>query len=185
MPICQSASQTRGNPKPHDCRVNHETSSKSMEPLSAVELFKRAPVQSNCSAKYAVFIGDDDCSTLSKIREEVFYHVEKWSDTVHTERMLVNYLHKLKSETSFAHGESVLSNKVIDYSGKCFSYSVAQNAGNTDGLHNAIRLIVPHAFGNHEHSWCGYKQDPTSYKHRDLPFGKDFVGETLTLSCHI
>jgi len=43
-----------------------------MEPLRAVELFKRAPVQSNCPAKYAVFIGDDDCSTLSKIREEVF-----------------------------------------------------------------------------------------------------------------
>ena len=63
---CQSASQTGGNPKPHDCRFNHQTSSKSMEPLSAVELFKRAPVQSNCPAKYAVFIGDDDCSTLSK-----------------------------------------------------------------------------------------------------------------------
>jgi len=96
---CQSASQTGGNPKPHDCRVNHQTSSKSMEPLGAVELFKRAPVQSNNPAKYAVFIGDDDCSTLSKIREEVVYHVEKWSDTVHAKRTLINHLHKLKCET--------------------------------------------------------------------------------------
>ena len=179
---CQSASQTGGNPKPHDCRVNHQTSSKSMEPLSAVELFKRAPVQSNCPAKYAVFIGDDDSSTLSKIREEVVYHVEKWSDTLHAKRTLLNHLHKLKTETSFPHSESVLSNKVIDYVGKCFSYSVAHSAGNTDGLQKAIRLIVPHTFGNHKHclqSWCGYKQDPASYKHRDLPFGKDLVGESL------
>ena len=49
---CQSARQTGGNRKPHDCRLNHQMSSKSMEPLSAVELFKRAPVQSNTPAKY-------------------------------------------------------------------------------------------------------------------------------------
>ncbi|KAK2555142.1 hypothetical protein P5673_023112 [Acropora cervicornis] len=101
-----------------------------MEPRSAVELYKKAPVQSNCPAKDAVFIGDDDCPTLSKIRNE--------------------------------------------------------NTGNTDGLQKAIRLtIVPHAFGNHEHclgSWFGYKEDPTSYKHRDLPFGKDLLGESLKRS---
>ena len=92
---------------------------------------------------------------------------------------------KLKTETSSPRGESVLSNKVIDYLGKCFSYSVAQNAGNTDNLQKAIRLIDPHAFGNHEHylkSWCGYKQDPVNYKYRDLPFGKDLVGESLKKS---
>ena len=48
-----------------------------MEPPSAVELYKKAPVQSNCPAKDAVFIGDDDCPTLSKIRNEVVYHEEK------------------------------------------------------------------------------------------------------------
>lgn len=112
---CQSARQTGGNPKLHDCRLNHQMSSKSMEPPSTVELFKRAPVQGNTPAKYAVFIGDDDCSTLSKIREEVVYHVEKWSDTVHAKRTLINHLHKLKSEISFLRGESVLSNKVVEY----------------------------------------------------------------------
>ena len=70
-----------------------------MEPLNAVELFKRAPLQNTIPAKYTVFIGDDDCSTLSKIREEVVYHVEEWSDTVHAKRTLINHLHKLKSET--------------------------------------------------------------------------------------
>ena len=64
----------------HDCRLNHKMSSKSMEPESAVELFSRAPVQGSVPVKYAVFIGDDDCSTISRIREEVAYQVEKWSD---------------------------------------------------------------------------------------------------------
>ena len=54
-----------------------------MEPLSAVELFKRVPLQNNNPANYAVFICDDDCSTLAKIRK-VVYHVEEWSDTLNS-----------------------------------------------------------------------------------------------------
>ena len=70
------------DPNPHDCRLNHNKSSKSMEPLSAVKLSKRvSSIESDTPAKYSVFIGDDDCSTISQIREEVNYKVEKWSDT--------------------------------------------------------------------------------------------------------
>lgn len=60
-----------------------------MEPLSAVKLFKRVPLQNNNPTKYAVFICDDDCSTLAKIRE-VVYHVEEWSDTLHAYLATVN-----------------------------------------------------------------------------------------------
>ena len=65
---------------------------------------------------------------------------------------------------------------------KCFSYSIAQNKGNPKGLQCAIRCIVPHAFGEHEHcdiTWCRFKQDPVSYKHHDLPHGKDLFGVNL------
>ena len=123
---------------------------KSMEPESAVELVKQvSSMEGDTPAKYSVFIGDDDCSTISRIREEVSYEVEKWSDTVHSKRTLVNHLYKLKSEKSFSRDESVLSNKVIEYFGKCFSYAIAQNAGDVDGLKQSIDLIVPHEFGNH------------------------------------
>ena len=178
---CLSAKKDDDNPNPHDCRLNHTMSSKSMEPESAVEMFKRVPVQGDIPVKYAVFIGDDDCSTISRIREEVSYQVEKWSDTVHAKRTLVNHLYKLKSERSFPRGESVLSNKVIEYFGKCFSYAIAQNAGNVDGLKQSIQLIVPHAFGVHENckEWCAYKKDSATYKHKDLPYGKDLTGENL------
>ena len=73
----------------------------------------------------------------------------------------MNHLYKLKSGKSFPPGESVLSNKVIEYFGKCFSYAIAQNAGNENGLKQSILLIVPHAFGDHDNckEWCGYKRD--------------------------
>ncbi len=74
---CQSAKELGCNPNPHDCRLNHTSSSKSMEPASAVELFKRAPLHEETPVKYSVFIGDDDCTTISRIHEEVNYEVEK------------------------------------------------------------------------------------------------------------
>ena len=112
------------------------------------------------------------------------YQVEKWSDTVHAKRNLLNHLYKLKSDKSFPANESKLSNKVIEYLGKCFSYCITQNAGNSQALQEGIKLIVPHAFGDHgncKQLWCGYKKD-SNYKHKDLPFGKDLVGDNLRKS---
>ena len=49
------------------------------------------------------------------------------------------------------------------------------------GLQHTIRSIAPHAFGNHElyGDWCGYKKDPKSFSHKNLPGGKDLVGSGL------
>lgn len=46
----------------------------------------------------------------------------------------------------------------------------------------ALTRIVPRAFGDHFNcaaTWCGLKTDPASYKHNDLPYGKDLHGEKL------
>ena len=77
---------------------------------------------------------------------------------------------------------SVLSNKVISYLGKCFRYAVTQNAGNPEALKSSLSCTVPHSFGDHSScnkSWCGYKTSPDSYKHIDLPNGKDLHGDPL------
>ena len=77
---------------------------------------------------------------------------------------------------------SPLSQKVINHLVKCFSYAIAQNKGDSKGFQAALRCIVPHAFGDHSNcgvTWCGFKSDPASYKHKDLPYGKDLHGEKL------
>ena len=170
-----SAGQT---PRPHDCRKNHVGSSKSMEPNVAVDLFQRA---TSSGVKYNVYTGDDDTTTQSHIRQQVSYEVEKQSDTIHTKRSLMSKLYTLKEKQKFP-GCSTLSAKVISYLGNCFGYCIAQNKGNEQLLQAGIRNIVPHAFGKHQkcnESWCRYQRGPDSYKHNDLPFGKDLHGDEL------
>ena len=76
---------------------------------------------------------------------------------------------------------SPLSQKVINYLVKCFSYATAQNKGDSKGIQAAIKSIVPHAFGNHSKcdSWCKFKSNPATYRHKDLPHGKELHGEKL------
>ena len=149
-----------------------------MEPDVAVDLFKRA-VENN--VKYNIYTGDDDAATQAHIKDEVPYEVEKYSDTVHTKRSLVSKLYALKLNKKFP-GCSQLSVKVIGYLGKCFGYCVAQYKNNPQALQIAIQNIVPHAFGKHQNCddvWCHYREDPASYNHNDLPFGKDLHGDEL------
>ena len=180
--ICDNAKSKGVKAARHDCRLNHKGSSKSMEAQVGVKLFSEAP---NNGVKYSVFIGDDDSSTIAKIREEVDYNVEKWSDTTHASRTLVNHLHKIRQEQQSCDGESTLSPKVIDYFKKCFSYCLNQNKGDPQKLKISLSAIVPHAFGNHKHckdnnlSWCMWLKNPENYKHKDLPNGTDLKGEKL------
>ena len=83
--------------------------------------------------------------------------------------------------TKFA-DSSILSQKVINYLVKCFSYGVAQNKGDAKAIQATINCIVPHAFGDHkncDNKWCKFQQDPASYKHQNLPYGKDLFGDKL------
>ncbi|XP_068732248.1 uncharacterized protein [Montipora capricornis] len=149
-----------------------------MEPASAVEMFNNAPKQ---KVKYAFYTGDDDSTTEAHIRQKVSYGVEKFSDIIHMKRSLTTRLYYLSHNTKFANS-SILSQKVINYVVKCFSYGVAQNKGNAKAIQKAINCIVPHAFGDHkncDNKWCRFMQDPASYKHHDLPYGKDLFGDKL------
>ena len=118
-----------------------------MEAAVGVRLFQKAP---NHGVKYTVFIGDDYSAT-TKVREEVKYNVEKWSDASHATRTIVSHLNKISSERKNQPGESPLSQKVIDYFRKCFSYCLSQNKGEPERLKvTMMTAIVPHAFGDHQ-----------------------------------
>ena len=180
--VCDSSKRSGKAAKNHDCRKNHAGSSKSMERDVACELWRSAP---KAGVKFSTYVGDDDSTTLADIHAKVPYDVQKWSDTVHTKRSLTSRLYNLKERIQASKlypNCSALSQKVISYFAKCFSYAISQNAGNPDALKATLNCIVPHAFGDHrlcDISWCGYKKSPSTYKHTDLPHGKDLIGEPL------
>ena len=175
--VC-SHNKSTGKGKKHDCRKNHWGSSKSMERDVACELWSKAP---QSGVKFSVYVGDDDSTTLADIKNKVPYGVEKWSDIVHAKRSLNTRLYNLKDRFKGSNC-SILSPKVINYLTKCFSYCINQNIGDSESIKQGLKNIIPHAFGEHTYcdvSWCGYKQNPETYKHTDLPNGKDLFGDSL------
>lgn len=178
---CEAAKRAGRQPKKHDCRKNHSGSSKAMEASAAVELFTNV---TKSNVKFSTYAGDDDSTTELHLKQKVPYGVEKWSDTVHIKRSLTTRLYNLSQRSKFPNC-SILSQKVINYLVKCFTYCIAQNKGNHIKMKTGMQNIVPHAFGDHhgcDESWCGSKKDPENYNHRDLPYGKDLHGDNLKLA---
>ena len=81
--MCQEAVANNREPCVHDCRRNHEDSSKSMEANIAVQLFGDA-VESG--VRYSTYVGDDDSTTENRLQSLVAYDIEKWSDINHASR---------------------------------------------------------------------------------------------------
>ena len=135
--FCDYAKTNNKVAKVHDCRKNHLASSKAMEPDSAVQMFNKAPKQ---NVKYSIYTGDDDSTTEAHIQQKVSYGVEKLSDIIHMKRSVTTRLYNLSQNGKFP-DSSTLSQKVINYLVKCFSYSIAQNKGNPKGVQAAIRCI--------------------------------------------
>lgn len=182
---CRTCAASRKPDKPtsHDCRKNHTGSAKIMESSVACQLFQRAPAR---GIKYDQYIGDDDSTTFSYLKTNVPYGLEKISDFIHTKRSLNTRLYNLSQRQKFP-DSSVLSQKVVNYLVKCFSYCVHQHKNQPAELAIAIQWIVPHAFGDHKNcnpSWCRYKQYPTEYIHHELPYGKDLHGSNLQQALH-
>lgn len=164
--ICKEAINCNKELVAHDCRKNHQGSSKSMEANVAVQLFTDAVEQDVC---YSTYVGDDDSTTESRLNTLVTYDVEKWSDINHSSRTLGSRLYAVKSKVKG------LNPTIIAYFQRCFTYSIKQNVGQPSSLLEGLSSIVPHAFGEHNFckDWCKYKEDPLNYRHGDLPGGKD------------
>ena len=131
-------------PRVHDCRKNHIGSSKSMGPAAACELWNLAPAE---NVKFSAYVGDDGSTTLCHLSQNVPYGVEKWSDIVHAKRSQTTRSYSISTPRKFKNS-STWGQKVINYFGKCFTYSIAQNR-DKNSLKSAIKNIIPHAFGNH------------------------------------
>ena len=58
-----------------------------------------------------------------------------------------------------------------------FGFAIRQNAGNLDAMQQSVKAVLSHVASSEENpmhdscpegerSWCGYKRDPASYKHK-------------------
>ena len=130
-------------------------------------------------AVVSILVGDDDSSTISKVRRSVDHEIKKWSDIVHAKRSFGSALYAVKPKYKS------LTPMIIEYLQRCFGYALKQNKDDPEGVRKNLRAIVPHAFGEHTDcnaSWCGYLKDPSNYTHRGLPHGKDLEDQNLRKS---
>lgn len=92
-----------------------------MEPDVAAELIVSA---SQHHVQVNILVGDEDSSTIEKVKESVTHDDEKWSDIVHAKRSFGTSLYALQK-----HYKGILSVKVINYLLTCFGYALSQNKG--------------------------------------------------------
>ena len=74
-----------------------------------------------------------------------------------------------------------LTDPVVKYIKKSFSYAVAQNKENESGLQAALTALPQHMFGDHANcgTWCTFAQNPDTYKHKSFGKGKDLTSIDL------
>ncbi|CAG2189301.1 unnamed protein product [Mytilus edulis] len=56
------------------------------------------------------------------------------------------------------------------------------NQGNSEGIENGVRCTIDHMYRQHtkcDVKWCGYLKDPTTYRHSNLPYGKNLSSLAL------
>ena len=63
-----------------------------------------------------------------------------------------------------------------------FPYVFHQNKNDPEKIRCSLLKVVNHAFGMHDNcgkSWCSFLQNPQTYKHKGLPYGRDLCGEAM------
>ncbi|XP_052080738.1 uncharacterized protein LOC127718722 [Mytilus californianus] len=100
----------------------------------------------------------------------------KTSDRNHIIINITKKLYSLKPK------QKELTPMVINAITKNYSYMLAQNQGSPEKIEKGVRGMIDHMYGKHQTcdmKWCGYLKDRTSYRHTNLPFGKDLTSESL------
>ena len=118
---------------------------------------------------------DDDTTTVSRLKSTVDPEIEKPSDKNHIKKNISNSLTSRNTPKT-------LTSSAISYFVKYASYAISQNSDNAESLKTNLAAIVPHAFGEHDNcnaSWCGYMENPNTYKHSGFPGGCNLSDQLL------
>ena len=96
---CLYSYKNKQTPKDHDCRVNHDESSKSMESASAVSMPKKAIDKGR---NIIGLMTDEDSSTYAKCATEIPSNTRRRkTDVNHCKKSITKRLYKLKKEHCF------------------------------------------------------------------------------------
>jgi len=152
--ICENGLRT-GKVSTHDCRLNFHGSAKAMEADGAKQLLTNSEVLKNANVEVAVFIGDNDSSSMSAIQNVSKHVIVKQSDMNHSTKGVGNMLHDIhQNKTSDPDRE--LSNDNIKHIQRCFTYAIHQNKGDIAKIKAALKNIPYHLFDCHDNctEWC-------------------------------
>ncbi|CAG2232154.1 unnamed protein product [Mytilus edulis] len=170
--ICQRAEISGNIPRVHKCNKNFTGSAKAMEPDMVVDMVKESRSK---GANITAIIGDEDTTTIARLRAKVDPTIVKLSDSNHMKKPIRNRLYELKNK------HSTLSPKVISYIMKCFNYLIAQGKGQPKKIEENLNALSKHPFGDHSScstDWCRFIADP-SIKYKSLPYGKPLQDKAL------
>ena len=172
----------------HQCKINHTGSANSMETAGALRIFKRSYVLRGL--KYKNMLGDSDSSTYNSTVESKPYGESvfqtRWECIGHVQKRVGSRLQKLKnaskgvklSDGKGLGGKGRLTDGKVDMLQNYYGLAVRENLDDVNKMATAIKAVVYHVAStdsNPQHhlcpdgddSWCGYKRDMESYKHKN------------------
>jgi hypothetical protein len=172
----------------HNCKINHTGSAGSMETAGALRIFEQSFVTRGL--KYTRMLGDGDSSTYSAIVDSQPYGEDciptKLECIGHVQKRVGSRLRRLKStykRTKLDDGKGVggrgrLTDGKIDILQNYYGLAIRENLESTSEMARTIEAVLYHVASTDESpqhhlcpdgkdSWCGYKRDPESYKHKN------------------
>ncbi|XP_062581909.1 uncharacterized protein LOC134243696 [Saccostrea cucullata] len=96
--VCSVAESTNKNPAAHECSKNWEGSSKAMDADMVIEMVQ--DLQKSKGITIDGIIGDEDSTTIARLKANVNADIKKLSDKNHLKKLFTNSLFTLKKKHS-------------------------------------------------------------------------------------
>ena len=96
--LCALSLNSNTSPPPHDCRVNWQGTAKGMESDMIAEMV--SDVNQSSSVCIKAIVGDDDSTTISRLRANIDKNIRKISDVNHVKKIFGNNLYSVKKKTT-------------------------------------------------------------------------------------
>ncbi|KAI8731216.1 Short-chain collagen C4 [Biomphalaria glabrata] len=187
------------------------SSAGAMEAAGAVNIFMRSVETRNI--RYTQYLGDGDSSSYKKVVDSKPYGekpIEKLECVGHVQKRCGTRLRRLVNDNKgrkLDDGKGIsgigrLTSKKIDTLQNYFGFAIRQNSGNLDQMKADVKAVLFHVGSSEkiprhdycpDNSWCKYKLDPKSYKHKNglpeavikflEPIFVDLANEELLRKC--